>query len=114
MRNRDVTGSNPVVPTIMDDQEVEKLYEDVWAYCGEDHQIDIFIEEMSELTKEFLKARREGKVFSKKVYRELADVAICLDQVMDRLEDRGKEMKVVDAVKYKQERLKKRLDEKTL
>lgn len=98
----------------MDDQEVRQLYEDVWAYCGDEHQIDIFIEEMSELTKEFLKARREGKVFSKKVYKELADVKICFDQVMDRLEDRGKESKVLEAIKYKQERLKKRLVEKTL
>ena len=107
-------GSTPTAPTIMNDQEVKKLYEDVWAYCGEEHQIDIFIEEMSELTKEFLKARREGKVFSKKVYKELADVKICFDQVMDRLEDRGKDIKVKDAINYKQERLKKRLDEKTL
>ena len=107
-------GSTPTAPTIMDDQEVRQLYEDVWAYCGEEHQIDIFIEEMSELTKEFLKARREGKVFSKKVYKELADVTVCLDQVMNRLENSGKEIKVFNEITYKQERLKKRLDEKIL
>ena len=69
---------------------------------------------MSELTKEFLKARREGKVFSKKVYKELADVKICFEQVMDRLEDLGKETKVSETIDHKRERLKKRLDNKTL
>lgn len=102
------------MPIPMDDQEIRQLYEDVWEYCGEEHQIDIFIEEMSELTKEFLKARRKGKVFGKRVYKELADVKICFDQVVDRLEDRGKGIKVVEAINYKQERLKKRLNEKAL
>ena len=114
MRNRDVTGSNPVVPTIMDDQEVEKLYEDVWKHCGVQKQIDICIEEMAELTQAFLKARREGIVYNKNVYKELADVSICLEQIINHLERLEKEDEFLDAVEYKLERLKKRLDEKSL
>jgi hypothetical protein len=113
-RNRAVIGSIPIMPITMDDQEIRQLYEDVWAHCGHKRQIDIFIEEMSELTKAFLKARREGKTFDKEVYKELADVKICFDQTMHRLEDRGKENKVFKEITHKQERLKKRLIEKTL
>ena len=53
-------------------------------------------------------------VFSKNVYEELADVSVCLDQIIKRLEDIEKEDEFLDAVDYKLERLKKRLDEKTL
>ena len=98
----------------MNDQEVRQLYKDLWKHCGAQHQIDICIEEMAELTQAFLKSRRNGVVFSKNVYEELADVSVCLDQIIKRLEDIEKEDEFLDAVDYKLERLKKRLDEKTL
>jgi NTP pyrophosphatase (non-canonical NTP hydrolase) len=96
----------------MNDQEVSQLYKDLWKHCGAQYQIDICIEEMAELTQAFLKARREKLIFNKNVYKELADVSICLDQIIKHLEDIEKEDEFLDAVDYKLERLKKRLIEK--
>lgn len=59
----------------------EILYKVIDA-CGKDHQIDIAIEEMSELTKALLKDRRYHTAQTKKdVTEEMADVFICLEQL---------------------------------
>ena len=59
----------------------EILYKVIDSY-GKDHQIDIAIEEMSELTKALLKDRRYHTVQTKKdVTEEMADVFICLEQL---------------------------------
>lgn len=59
----------------------EILYKVIDAY-GKDHQIDIAIEEMSELTKALLKDRRYHTAQTKKdVTEEMADVFICLEQL---------------------------------
>ena len=59
----------------------EILYKVIDA-CGKDHQIDIAIEEMSELTKALLKDRRYHTAQTKMdVAEEMADVFICLEQL---------------------------------
>ncbi len=59
----------------------ETLYKAIDRY-GKDHQIDIAIEEMSELTKALLKDRRYHTEQTKKdVTEEMADVFICLEQL---------------------------------
>lgn len=83
---------------------------------GESAQIDIAIEEMAELTKALIKERREKKNNAKAVCdicEEIADVAIMLEQLMIifdfPLDD---DTSVSDFVKYKINRLEKRLNEK--
>jgi NTP pyrophosphatase (non-canonical NTP hydrolase) len=59
----------------------EILYKVIDRY-GKDHQIDIAIEEMSELTKALLKDRRYHTEQTKRdVAEEMADVFICLEQL---------------------------------
>ena len=50
---------------------------------GNDSQVDMVIEEMSELTKALLKARRAGikQYNTPSVLEEFVDVEICLDQL---------------------------------
>ncbi len=56
-------------------------YTQAWATYGSDRQIDILIEEMSELTQALIKARRNGKIFSTGIIHETADILICLQQI---------------------------------
>ena len=93
----------------MDDIEVRQLYHTAWEHWGAEMQIDICIEEMAELTQAFLKARRNGVVFNKNVYDELADVSICIDQIVKKVEETGKEDVYLDRVDYKLRRLQERL-----
>lgn len=82
---------------------------------GEDAQMDMCIEEMSELTKAILKLRRyqkahEGdctKALLDNIAEEVADVEIMLEQVKIMLEC---ENEVNEQKKYKLIRLKARLD----
>lgn len=69
----------------MNDIEKSKLYTDSWRHFGADTQIDICIEEFSELIQAFIKARRNGVVFTHNVYEEIADVTICLEQIEHHL-----------------------------
>ena len=62
----------------------EELYNEVWR-LWEDMQLDILIEEMSELTQAIIKTRRHNIVWSYAVFEEIADVMICLDIVGNRL-----------------------------
>lgn len=52
-------------------------------YYGLEHQINIWIEEMSELTKELCKLRRNyyEPEYIEHVKEEMVDVGICLDQI---------------------------------
>lgn len=69
----------------MKEMEKEELYKEVWRLWGEDMQFDILIEEMAELTKAIIKARRHHATWSPAVLEEIADVTICLEQVNARL-----------------------------
>lgn len=69
----------------MDDNEKRQLYTQAWFLWGANTQVDMCIEEMSELTWAFLKSRRSHVVFSYAVFEEIADVIICLEQIETRL-----------------------------
>jgi NTP pyrophosphatase (non-canonical NTP hydrolase) len=85
----------------------KKLYKKAWKRYGSKHQLNILIEEMSELTKAILKARRRKKTYTKKVFEELADVQICTGQLKWYLK-REKMYSAVPKVKiFKLKRLKK-------
>ena len=66
-----------------DSEKYNQTYNDALDLWGNSTQIDILIEEMSELTKAFLKARRnhEAGGLSWDVLEELVDVDICLEQI---------------------------------
>ena len=67
----------------MNSEKYDQTYNDALDLWGNSIQIDILIEEMSELTKAFLKARRnhEAGGLSWDVLEELVDVNICLEQI---------------------------------
>jgi hypothetical protein len=71
----------------LNDAEKKALYNAAWHLWGADSQIDMLIEEMSELIQALLKARRYGTVFSHDVFDEIADVTICLDQIETRMRE---------------------------
>lgn len=84
---------------------------------GSDMQIDIYIEEMAELTQALLKTRRNGITWSYAVFEEIADVLICLQQIeialrrlpsMDGTTPWGQVLSIRDA---KMDRLRGRLEE---
>jgi len=86
----------------LDDVDIRQLYRTAWKHWGPNTQIDILIEEMAELTQALLKARRNGFIFSGAVFEEMADVSICLDQLLmesDYLE------KSQDFYTYKEDKL---------
>jgi NTP pyrophosphatase (non-canonical NTP hydrolase) len=87
--------------------KANKLYRKAWKRYGHKHQLDILIEEMSELTKATLKARRSKKTYTKKVLEELADVRICTDQLIWFLKKKGMYKKVKKLKLFKLLRLKK-------
>ena len=66
----------------MDKFDREQLYNTAWKHWGADMQMDMLIEEMAELTQAILKTRRNGVVFSASISEELADVIICMEQVL--------------------------------
>ena len=63
----------------------EELYNESWRFWGGDMQLDILIEEMSELIQAIIKSRRHNTTWSHDVLEEIADVTICLEQVNTRL-----------------------------
>lgn len=93
----------------MNEIEVRQLYHTAWVHWGAEAQVDILIEEMAELTQALLKSRRGGTVFSKSVFDEMADVSICLDQMVKKLEEMEIEDELDNRVDYKLNRLKGRL-----
>lgn len=58
-----------------------KTYIKAWNIYGPASQLDILIEEMSELTQAILKARRKQHLYSVDMVLELADVLICIQQL---------------------------------
>lgn len=57
---------------------------------GPTFQVDILIEEMAELTKAIIKARRAGNGYrTRSVVDEIADVRICLESLTLVLDDEG-------------------------
>ena len=90
--------------------KANKLYKKAWKKYGHRHQLDILIEEMSELTKSILKARRSKKTYTKKVLEELGDVRICTDQLIWFLKKKGTYKKVKRVKLFKLKRLKKILN----
>lgn len=86
----------------------ETLYKVIDRY-GKDHQIDIAIEEMSELTKALLKDRRYHTESTRRdVTEEMADVFICLEQLTIMYQN----MCAVEQVeKEKLSRLERRLND---
>ena len=94
----------------MDDIEVRQLYHTAWKHWGAEAQVDMLIEEMAELTQALLHTRRNGLVFSSAVYEEMADVSICLDQMVKEIESIGKEDAYLDYIDKKLLRLKIRVE----
>jgi NTP pyrophosphatase (non-canonical NTP hydrolase) len=84
-----------------------KLFKKLWHKLGKKHQCDILIEEMSELTKAILKARRYKKKCSGKLIEELTDVKICTSQLDWYFKKIGKSNKTKKVRKYKLKRLQK-------
>ena len=79
---------------------------------GKDHQIDIAIEEMSELTKALLKDRRHHSPETvTDITEEMADVYICMAQLAIIYENRSA---VEDMIDRKLQRLKKRLNDEEM
>ena len=95
----------------MDEIEVRQLYHTAWEHWGGQTQIDILIEEMSELIHALLRARRQGRNFNGSVFEEMADVSICLDQMIKHLEEQSKDDDFIEQVNYKRSRLYVRLME---
>ena len=77
--------------------------------CGCEHQIDIAIEELSELTKELCKSKR-GYTHKNHIAEEMADVLIMLEQLKIIYGISNSEIK--HWIDHKMNRLSKRIDEK--
>ena len=79
---------------------------------GKDHQTDIAIEEMSELTKALLKDRRHHSPETvTDITEEMADVYICLAELSIIFENHSE---VEDMIDRKLQRLKKRLNDEEM
>lgn len=70
---------------------VSKVVAEMLDKYGEDKQVDICIEEMSELTKELLKNRR-GSLNQKQILEEMSDVTISLLYLMSIYNIRTKDI----------------------
>jgi NTP pyrophosphatase (non-canonical NTP hydrolase) len=93
----------------IDELNKKTLYSWAWNHWGAEAQIDMLIEEMSELTQALLKSRRNGVIFSNAVFEEIADVEICLEQIKQKIEEIALTGSVEDIKEKKLERLKNRL-----
>jgi len=93
----------------MDEIEINNLYSWAWKHWGADAQIDMLIEEMSELTQALLKSRRNGVVFSNSVADEFVDVEICMEQIKNKMIEIGIGTRLRIVRESKLERLKNRL-----
>jgi len=71
----------------MDDIERKQLYNAAWEHWGSIMQMDILIEEMSELIRAIIKARRNNTFYTYALSEEMADVLICLEQLETRMRD---------------------------
>lgn len=91
----------------------KELYERALLLKGIESQIDITVEEMSEATHALLKYKRlKENIITKdeaidKIYNELADVQIMIEQMLISFDI---EKKFDECKQYKLERLRKRLE----
>jgi glutamyl-tRNA reductase len=91
---------------------INEILDRVISEKGKDHQIDIAIEEMSELTKALLKDRRHHSPETvADITEEMADVYICLAELSIIYENRSE---VEDMTDRKLQRLKERLDDEEM
>ena len=88
----------------MDTERSETLRDAVEVW-GEDAQIDVAIEELSELTTE-LARRQRGRESPVAIVEEIADVQVCLDQLKLMY---GREQ-VAEAEREKLDRLRRRAE----
>jgi len=73
--------------------DAEKIYGRALDAFGEQAQLDILIEEMSELTKAIIKCRRRGEdILDPTIITEMVDVHICLEQLAVMFKRRSEEM----------------------
>ena len=71
------------------------LLDECLRLWGEDTQVDMLIEEMSELTFALLKARRAGKgTITSAVVEELTDVSIVLEEIRRLAERKGYDLSI--------------------
>lgn len=79
--HRSVTTFTECEGVSMSFGERASLYLDAWDLWGSFSQMDMVIEECSELTKAIIKSRRQGKTFTQDVLEEIADVEIMLEEL---------------------------------
>lgn len=87
--------------------ETKKLLTEVIEFYGADMQLNICIEEMSELIKELCKVKRK-KMNKDHIAEEMADVKIIMEQLSIIF---GNDNEVNEWYEKKIQRLKSRLDE---
>jgi len=95
----------PMTRHKLTDTVIKQLYHTCWTHWGAYQQIDIAIEEMAELTQALLKARRKGYPHfssSSAALEELADVVICLEQLLEMVCRDGK---TDEYLAYKEDKL---------
>lgn len=71
---------------------MRELCTDLIDKYGEPEQLDVLIEEMAELTKAILRARRSGDMLSPEMIEEMVDVEISLEQLKLMFEKRSAEV----------------------
>ncbi len=86
------------------DSKTKKIYDKLWELNGEENQILVAIEELQELGKVLTKiARGKTKRDSMQLVEELADVSICIDQLMYKYSIQPKQIDLFK--RFKLERL---------
>lgn len=95
----------------MNEKQMEVLEKSVEKY-GKKAQVLQAIEEMSELTKELVKNINRGQDNIKDIILEIADVQITLYEliIIYKKEDNDFGDKLLGAIEYKIQRLKKRME----
>ncbi len=90
-----------------------KMLRAAWTIWGEHSQLDMLIEEASELIQAILKDRRDGDILSGRVDTEIADLMICLQQVEIVMRERGMWEYVEIEHAKKMDRLEARIRDRT-
>ena len=78
----------------------DEIYLKLLQQNGQDHQITVAIEELAELTKELTKAVR-GFPNKMRITEEIADVTICIEQLMLMYEISDNDIKLFTTYKLK-------------
>ena len=88
--------------------KLTKLYKEAWDLWGKDSQLDMIIEECSELIKEVCKLKRADSVNFHAIIEEMADVGIMMEQFISVYEQMDLYRHYVEK---KLKRLRKKLDD---